>query len=1100
MPVCHLCSGRSFVDDDALRMHKEAKHPLPHCASCDRSFNSQQSLEQHNEAKHPLTYDCDVCDHKFSSPKSLEQHTEAKHPPTYDCNICDREFSTPKALEQHQEAKHPPTYDCDICDREFQSPESLEQHMSAKHPPWECDDCDRKFCSSEALEQHTAAKHPPTYSCDDCDEVFSSADALQRHTSSKHPTWECDHCDREFSSAQALEQHTAAKHPPTYDCDEVFSSEDALQSHTSSKHPPTYDCDDCDEVFSSTDALQRHTSANHSTWECDHCDREFSSAKALEQHTAAKHPTYDCDICDEEFSSPGALECHTSAKHSTWECEDCDRTFRSPGALEQHATASHPTIYPFNCGECSRTFHSPQAYDHHAAYAHHICDICGKDFPSDDALQAHVDCHTARCESCGLGFVSDSALEEHNMTAHAPTYPCLHCSKAFNTPWSRLLHTNVQHIKYNCDTCSIQFDAPAALLRHKALSHPTPLVRCERCGFVCRSDADLQAHADAEHVSSSWEEEEDTAESLLCNQCSELFGSATALLEHTALVHPAPPCYCTICERAGISPCACNICKRSSVSPEVRGLRTLSEDGHLVPPESTDEMSSVHSGESEDAPEAGEQSEPELTPVAHTQPSRTSLEAYVAASWRAKDLHYRCIQCEENFATDEALQDHYFTAPEDVHPTCPKCERGFVCDVALCVHAEIAHPKLPCGSCGGETFYPEELEKHYLVSWNHFQCFQCDIGLRDRDSFNEHLRTIHSSPEAQRHTLDQWIDTETWTWQGDRFQCYPSRGDADGTTLVDDSVASHKSASPDTNQPINDTLVVGVSDGRALDDATQLPSSVSESKTIPDSDMELESETSSTQDWSEEGNDGRSRLGAEEVAPLPEDDHTEGTSSEASSEGPIRTPVSHSVPVREESEGSWNLAYRLSLPSPTPSEQGSTDGPVPLAPDAQGPDNVDRVQSPLSSQESDDEYFYVSPPTSPLSSSDSEVLVSAEAIPRYVRDNRAYLVATSARTRSPSRSATSSPILLSSVCSSIASLRAPEREAEVTTQPSSPAPTLRFHCRICHKDPCDDLTVTTCGHLFCYRCITTEVMAKSACPVCQKPTLLYCLFHVDATV
>ncbi|KAI5120705.1 hypothetical protein M0805_007667 [Coniferiporia weirii] len=56
---------------------------------------------------------------------------------------------------------------------------------------------------------------------------------------------------------------------------------------------------------------------------------------------------------------------------------------------------------------------------------------------------------------------------------------------------------------------------------------------------------------------------------------------------------------------------------------------------------------------------------------------------------------------------------------------------------------------------------------------------------------------------------------------------------------------------------------------------------------------------------------------------------------------------------------------------------------------------------------------------------------------------------------------------------------------------------IRMHCRLCYDDPCRDATATFCGHIFCYDCIAQEVMAKSKCPVCNAPTLLYCLFRLD---
>ena len=92
----------------------------------------------------------------------------------------------------------------------------------------------------------------------------------------------------------------------------------------------------------------------------------------------------------------------------------------------------------------------------------------------------------------------------------------------------------------------------------------------------------------------------------------------------------------------------------------------------------------------------------------------------------------------------------------------------------------------------------------------------------------------------------------------------------------------------------------------------------------------------------------------------------------------------------------------------------------------------------------------------------------------------------------------------------------PAKIPRSSTSPSHLNPrTPRLHCRRCHANPCKDLTATMCGHIFCnkyvllrisvvtgmmmvfHRCITEVVVASSRCPVCNNPTLLYCLFRID---
>ncbi|KAG1826338.1 hypothetical protein EV424DRAFT_668488 [Suillus variegatus] len=100
MPVCKSC-GRSFVDQNALRMHSESKHGFE-CTHCDRVFKTSDGRDSHDRTKH--CFSCGICDRQFNSEEALDKHKEAKH--RFPCGICDRQFSSEEALDQHKEAKH----------------------------------------------------------------------------------------------------------------------------------------------------------------------------------------------------------------------------------------------------------------------------------------------------------------------------------------------------------------------------------------------------------------------------------------------------------------------------------------------------------------------------------------------------------------------------------------------------------------------------------------------------------------------------------------------------------------------------------------------------------------------------------------------------------------------------------------------------------------------------------------------------------------------------------------------------------------------------------------------------------------------------------
>lgn len=213
----------------------------------------------------------------------------------------------------------------------------------------------------------------------------------------------------------------------------------------------------------------------------------------------------------------------------------------------------------------------------------------------------------------------------------------------------------------------------------------------------------------------------------------------------------------------------------------------------------------------------------------------------------------------------------------------------------------------------------------------------------------------------------------------------------------------------------------------------------------------------------------------------------------------VRPPQSPQV-CPSEVEPPGDHFTRNLVPSPTPSEHGSFRPPS-ITQDDHSQSVGYHPLSPLTSEGSA-EYFSdadrSSTPSSPLSDH-SVVFVSADSIPEYVRENRAYLVATSAPSQ-PS-SATSSCVHLPSVVTSSGSLPPQQDQDDGAEVPAADSPSANgqssLYCRVCLRDPSEDLTATMCGHVFCNRCIIEAVMARSACPVCATPTLLYCLFRLD---
>jgi len=64
------------------------------------------------------------------------------------------------------------------------------------------------------------------------------------------------------------------------------------------------------------------------------------------------------------------------------------------------------------------------------------------------------------------------------------------------------------------------------------------------------------------------------------------------------------------------------------------------------------------------------------------------------------------------------------------------CPSPFFFDTRL-QHLRVAHPKLPCGPCGGIVLYEDALPQHYSESSNHPSCLRCNKGFKDDSAYSE---------------------------------------------------------------------------------------------------------------------------------------------------------------------------------------------------------------------------------------------------------------------------------------------------------------------------------------------------------------------------
>ncbi|KIJ07590.1 hypothetical protein PAXINDRAFT_102894 [Paxillus involutus ATCC 200175] len=733
MPVCRLCPRLSFMDSDAVRIHKELKHG--YCQTCDREFVSKVALDQHAEAKHPPRYCCDTCGTIFHSQQLLDQHTEAKHllferqhKEHWSCRACNREFVSKVALEQHDAVLH-----------------SREAHHTDKHPVFKCLYCECKFTTTQNLDQHEQFQHSLRYYCDTCDTVVHSQEALDQHHIDKHPVVKCLYCERNFTTDQ---EHLA---------------------HKEATHPPRFQCQHCDLKFRTDDGRRKHEDAEHpAMFECRYCgSADFASDEARLEHENAKHNLL-CRVCHKAFKLPESRQQHEQAKHKHTPSEWMLRA-RVPSLAPDTREAQHPPRFE--------------------------CQYCDLEFITDDARRNHEDDEHHRAfewQHGDLVFASDDARLQHENAENK--LPCRYCNQAFILPESRQYHEEMNHIlAFQCSCCRLNFHTMHERDAHEKSHHsytvvgsssaaqPVSSYLASLCFFPqpIRSEpshiSDTEGSQLASPATSQCSHAEvdeppyDPVESQSSDE-AQTSDEETSSLDQKDISHPSDDspsiarsqdliCRSAIYEQ----PCTWSISQRPPTSP----LSSACDDDKFD--DLPDDASSIASGggDGQDGPAEDFQAVCLCVSCSQVFDTDEDLRGHVCASrgtifqlalhcsfcyiqfddessllkhLEEDRMSFRCHLCQTLCCSNDTLQDHHRD-----HPICPRCGKVFIDDLALCNHVGLEHPVVVCWDCDGAVVEQDSLELPYAVSPEHPSCTFCGVGKRHSDGMEEPIKNHHAT-------------------------------------------------------------------------------------------------------------------------------------------------------------------------------------------------------------------------------------------------------------------------------------------------------------------------------------------------------------------
>lgn len=697
----------------------------------------------------------------------------------------------------------------------------------------------------------------------------------------------------------------------------------------------------------------------------------------------------------------------------------------------------------FECTHCDRVFKTSDGRDSHDRTKHCFsCGICDRQFNSEEALDKHTEAkHCFPCGICNRQFSSEEALDQHRDAKHC--FPCSICDRQFSSEEALDQHTEAKHPRYECTYCDKEFTSDAARMQHQnakhgsrprtvyAPSYLSPPYSQAETAPVEQPSASIFGASFAQKPTPEHPDDKD----VLMKRSPKVEVAAPNPVANFACGTCGKPVATIVALEAHelqhrVDSCACTICKRADGTCNCNICNRTNTSTVSV---------------NENLPDRVVTGEPEETTLSADSLGAIEPKVVEDSLVGSCDL---VMALESQGATDLSVdrsvpaQGMYLQDQQSLmeleREVC--AEHSTPAQTPSPSHHE--HPSLDDPTCASDVAMNLTEESNVINPQSGFASMECD--------------TIPCHPNVlEQHSV------------------------LDAHAIIQESaVYEHM----DSSQP---DFSLELTYPETQDHNMSPPEISNDHPTVLDIDMSHEQVDNA--------------LERDPLIPGLEPDFTSSSHSTESPANSILVPVQMRSPHVGISElqplaESGEPFVRNLVPSPTPSEHGSC-GSRRVTQDDHLHSESRPLHSPMTSEDSAS-YFSdadrSSTPSSPLSDH-SIVFVSASSIPEYVRENRAYLVATSAPSQ-PSSPA-SSCVRLPSVVTSLESLPDQNDHAEVPSAATNGQSPL--YCRICLRDPCDDPTATMCGHIFCNRCIIDTVMARSACPVCTAPTLLYCLFRLD---
>ena len=273
----------------------------------------------------------------------------------------------------------------------------------------------------------------------------------------------------------------------------------SFQSHAVENHPKS-------KVFFSEKQRETQEIEANLFYCCPECIYKSEDVNMFQIHALENHPSTSLAFFSRDDSNDGQNIGQNTDTGNPWEkdnveefsffcCSDCPFRTKESANYELHIAEEHLKTEKSvnNVIELSKikseVEYDYEEMDYENDYGNdYDTEMKVEDLKTEDTEEKYSPkvsksgTKVSTCGVCSQEFNSVKELKKHNgHNKDNKIFNCSLCSKNFCRKKSLMEHNRTIHANIQCDVCSMIFDNPAKLNKHKRRKHPTP-EKCEICG------------------------------------------------------------------------------------------------------------------------------------------------------------------------------------------------------------------------------------------------------------------------------------------------------------------------------------------------------------------------------------------------------------------------------------------------------------------------------------------------------------------------------------------------------------------------------------------------------------------------------------------